>query len=123
MARAFDCGDSEFLAELPSLPLSLSLLRAIHLMKADKAAIDSAISATWTERRPNERLQGETGKQLVVLSRKIERSAFIKHFLRLFPYRCTSRTPFLLTGRISRVIATNRRETATRPIAARMAEG
>jgi len=62
--EAFDCGDSEFLAELHhsffprslslflSLSLSLSLarslflsFRAIRLMKADKAAIDSAISA------------------------------------------------------------------------------
>jgi len=54
--EAFDCGDSEFLAELhhsfyprsPSFSLARSLFlpcRAIRLMKADKVAIDSAISA------------------------------------------------------------------------------
>jgi len=55
--EAFDCGNSEFLVELhrssPSLSLSFSLahffcpflFRAIRLMKADKVAIDSAISA------------------------------------------------------------------------------
>lgn len=50
-------------------------------MKADKAAIDSAISG-GLERRPTEHLRGN--EMACTLSRKIERSAFIKCFLRFY---------------------------------------